>query len=77
MSQVFQEHSHCYNKRKKDENENYENLFILLPSLPSQEGGGCGGGGGGFYNPHPSTFFTAKIFEIFFHRSMGIWTKCG
>ena len=23
MSQVFQEHSHCYDKRKKIENENY------------------------------------------------------
>ena len=34
MSQVFQEHSHCYDKRKKNENENYENLFIFA-STPS------------------------------------------
>ena len=35
MIQVFQEHSHCYDKRKKKENENYENLFIFVatPSL--------------------------------------------
>ena len=60
MSQVFQEHSHCYDKRKKYENENYKNLFIFAatPSLS----------GGGFIQPLtlPPTFFTAKIFEIFF-----------
>ena len=25
--------------------------------------------------PPPQTFFTAKIFENFLHRYMGIWTK--
>ena len=65
MSQVFQEHSHCYNKRKKEGNENYENLFIFaaIPSL-SRQGVCC--------NPPPPTFFTAKIFENFFHKYMGI-----
>ena len=29
MTQVFQEHNPCYDKRKKLENENYENLFIF------------------------------------------------
>ena len=39
MSQVFQEHSHCYDKRKKQGNENDENLFIFAatPSLSGQE----------------------------------------
>ena len=27
--------------------------------------------------PPPPTFFTAKIFETFFHRYMGIWTRLG
>ena len=31
-------------KGKKKENENYENLSILLPPLPSQDGGGGEGG---------------------------------
>ena len=44
MSQVFQEHSHCYDKRKKQENENYENIFIFAatPSLSGRRGGGGG-----------------------------------
>ena len=42
MSRVFQEHSHCYDKRKKRENESYDNLFIFAatPSL-SGRGDGC------------------------------------
>ena len=47
--------------------------LFLLPPLPSQDGGG----GVVATHPHPPTFFTAKIFEIFFHRYMGIWTKGG
>ena len=67
MSQIFQEHSHCYGKRKKLENENYENLFIFAttPSLS--------GRGGVVATPHPPTFFTAKIFEKYFHRYRSIW----
>ena len=40
MSQVFQEHSHCYDKRKKQENENYDNLFFYAaaPSLSGRGG---------------------------------------
>ena len=41
MSQVFQEHSHCYDKRKKWENENYEN-FSIFAATPSFSGGGGG-----------------------------------
>ena len=47
--------------------------LFLLPPLPSQNGWVVA-------TPpplplHPGTFFTAKIFEIFFHRYMGIWTN--
>ena len=63
MFQVFQKHSHCYNKRKKN-NKNYENLFVFVatPSLS-----GRGGGGGLFQTPSPN-FFQGKSFEIVFHR---------
>ena len=70
MSQVFQEHSHCYNKRKKKENENYKNLYIFA-ATPSLSGRGVQP------PPHPPTFFMAKMFENVFHRYMGIWTKGG
>ena len=41
MSQVFQEHSHCYNKRKKLQNQNYKNVFIFAatPSRALRKGG--------------------------------------
>ena len=42
--------------------------LFLLPPLPSQDGGGCCNPSA----PHPTTFFTAKILEKFFHRYMGI-----
>ena len=76
MSQIFQEHSHCYDKRKKYENENYENLFIFAatPSLSGQ--GGCCNPPP-HPHPHLPTFFTAKIFQNYFHRYMGIWIKGG
>ena len=46
------------------------NLFLLLP-LPSQDGGG-----GGLLQPSlPSTFFMAKIFEIFFTQIHGYLDK--
>ena len=62
MSQVLQEHIHCYDKRKNYENENYENLFIfaVTPSLS--------GRGSLLQPPHSPTFSTVKIFEHFFHR---------
>ena len=39
MSHVFQEHSHCYDKRKEIRNKNFENLFIFsaTPSLSRQK----------------------------------------
>ena len=59
MSQVFQEHSHCYDKREKKENENYENLsiFAATPSLSGRGGGCC--------NPTPQLFSPQK-FDFFF-----------
>ena len=59
MSQVFQEHSHCYDKRKKQENENYDNLFIYAatPFLSGQ--------GEGLLQPPPpplSNFLHGKNF---------------
>ena len=64
MSQVFQEHSHCYDKRKNRKMKTTKIYLFLLPSLPTQDGGG------GCCNPppppFPQTFSTAKIFEIFF-----------
>ena len=37
MSRVFQEHSHCYDKRKNKKNEVRKMNLFLLPPLPSQE----------------------------------------
>ena len=72
MSQVFQEHSHCYEKRKKKKMKTTKIYLFLLRSLTFQDRGG------GLLQPsHPPTFFMAKIFEIFFHRYMGISTKGG
>ena len=58
MSQVFKGNSHGYDKRKKQENENYENLLIFAatPSLSGQDGGVVA------TTPNPPTFSTAKIF---------------
>ena len=73
ISQVFQEHSHCYDKIKKNKKmKTIKNYLFLLPPLPSQDGGDVA-----TPPPHPQTFFIAKIFEKFFHRYMGIWTKGG
>ena len=63
MSQLFQEHNLCYDKRKKKKMKITKIYLFLLPPLHSQD-------------PTP-TFFTAKILENFFHRYMGIWTKGG
>ena len=49
----------------------YENLLIFAATpSPSGRKKGC-------WSPPPPNFFTAKNFEIFFHRYMGIWTKGG
>ena len=56
MSQVFQEHSHCYNKRKKLQNQNYKNVFIFAatPSRALRKGV--------LLQPPPPNFFHGKIF---------------
>ena len=56
MSQVFQEHSHCYDKRKNKKMKITKIYLFLLPPVPSQDGGGV------VASPHPSTFFTVKTF---------------
>ena len=66
MSSVFQEHSHCYDKRKKNKIKIAKIYLFLLSPLPSQDA---------TPPPPPQTFFTAKTFENFFHGYMGIWTK--
>ena len=53
-------------KRKKYENKKIH--LILMPPLPSQDGGRV------VVSP---TFLVAKIFENFINRYMGIWTKGG
>ena len=60
MSQVFQEHSHCYDKRKNKKMKTTKIYLLLLPPvpLPSQDGGG-----GAVAIPPPPTFFMAKMFE--------------
>ena len=61
MSQVFQEHSHCYDKRKNKKMKITKIYLFLLPPVPSQEGGG------GCCIPPPLNFFHSKnIFENFF-----------
>ena len=58
MSWVFQEHSHCYDKRKK---RIIRKIYLfLLPPLLSQDGGG------GSCQPSLPAFFTAKLFEFFY-----------
>ena len=48
ISQVFQEHRHCYDKVKNKKIKIRKIYLFLLPLLPSQngewEGGGWGGG---------------------------------
>ena len=72
MSQVFQKHSYCYDKRKNKKMKTTKIDLLLLPPLPSQDGGGVANP-----PPHLPTFFMAEIFETFFHRYMDIWTKGG
>ena len=70
LSHVFQEHSHCYDKRKNNKMK-ITKIFIIFAATPPSHDGGL------LQLPLLPTFFTAKIFEFFFHRYMGIWTKDG
>ena len=71
MSQVFQEHIH-YSKAKNKKIKTTKISLFLLPPLPPQDRGVVVA-----TPPQPPTIFTAKSFEFFFHRYMGIWTKGG
>ena len=74
MSQVFQEHSHCYDKRKKKKKIKIMKIYLfLLPPLPSQEKGVVAA------PRSPQPFFTAKVFENFFVTDLyiGVLTKGG
>ena len=62
MPQVFQEHNHCYDKRKNKKIKTTKIYLFLLPPLPFQDGGLL-------QTPTPPPtpiFFTAKTFENFF-----------
>ena len=59
MSQVSEEHCHCYDKRKNKKMKITKIYLFLLPPLPSQDKGLLQP------PPPPPTFFTAKIFEFF------------
>ena len=62
MSQVFQEHSHCYDKRKnKKTDENYENIFIYFCCyhFPLRTGWL-------HQPPDPKRFTRQKVLKIFF-----------
>ena len=58
MSQVFQEHSHCYEKKKKNKKMKTKKIYLLLlPPLLSQDGGG-----GGLLQPPTPQFFSRQKF---------------
>ena len=40
MSQILQEHCHCYDKRKNKKMKTTKIYLLLLPPLPSQDRGG-------------------------------------
>ena len=62
MSQVFEEHSHSYDKRKNKKMKTTKIYLFLLPPLPSQDEGG----GGGLLQPHtPQLFSWQKILKFF------------
>ena len=58
MSQVFQEQSHCYDKRKK---KLLKSILFLPPPFPSQDGGG-GPEVVATPPPPPANFFDGKNF---------------
>ena len=70
MSQVFQEHSHCYDKRNYIIRKLKLGKFIHFCCHPFPIRTGV------VSIPHvPPTFFTVKFLEIVFHRYMGILAK--
>ena len=62
MSQEFQEHSHCYEKRKKKKMKTTKIYLFFLPSLTSQDRKG----GGGCCNPPIPQLFSWQKFLNFF-----------
>ena len=61
MSQILQEHCHCYDKRKNKKMKTTKIYLLLLPPLPSQDrGGAC------CCNPPPPNFSWQKFLKKFF-----------
>ena len=63
MSSVFQEHSHCYDKRKKNKIKIAKIYLFLLSPLPSQDA---------TPPPLPKLFSRRKLLKIFF---MDTWVS--
>ena len=59
MSQVFQEHSNCYDERKTKKMKTTKIYLFLLPPLPSQDGGLL-------QPPIPQLFSRQKLLKNFF-----------
>ena len=62
ISQVFQEHRHCYDKVKNKKIKIRKICLFLLPLLPSQNGE-WEGGGGLLQPPRTRNFFHGNFFS--------------
>ena len=70
MSRVYQEHSHCYDKRKNKINEVRKMYLFLLPPLSSQEVLVVAAP-----SPHPQLFSQQNFMNFFFSLIHGYLGK--